>query len=232
VENRFSVKTTRVKAVGPAGDSLTVGETCAWSDAQRREPVKQGLCTMKYADGKPMATRYYRSGRLDGPVKAWYPDGTPWLDGRYDRDVPTGKWRTWTRGGQPPVVGRLCQGRKGRALGGMVPGRAAQIEILVPQRQGGRGVSGMVPQRARPGCAGSSGPGRREGREAAWYPDGARLYSARYAAGQLDGDFYQWHPGGKLRLHCRFAKGRKDGSSRVWYPSGILQEQPTTRTGD
>ncbi|HKP95145.1 MAG TPA: hypothetical protein VJ385_05245 [Fibrobacteria bacterium] len=229
-QRRFAVRSARVKAVGSAGDSLTVEETCAWSEEPGRKPVRHGLCDMRYADGKPMASRYYRSGRLHGPVKAWYPDGTPWLDGSYDEGVPAGRWRTWTRAGNPLWSGAYSKGEKDGDWEEWFPdgGPRSKSAYRLGQPQGG--YQEWYPS-GKPRLRGEFQAGRREGRETAWYPDGARLYSARYAAGSLDGDFHQWHPSGRLRLHCRFAQGRKVGASRVWYENGVLQEQAYYRDG-
>ena len=229
-EDRFSMRTDRVKAVGPAGDSLTVEETCAWSEAAGRAAHKQGLCAMKYPDGKPMATRYYKSGRLDGPVKAWYPDGTPWLEGTYGADIPTGRWRTWTRSGNLLWSAAYAKGEKDGPWEEWFQDGGRKSKSAYAKGKPDGEYQEWYPNggiRLR----GTFKAGRREGREAAWYPDGGRLYSACYLSGRLDGDFYQWHPGGRLRLHCRFAAGKKEGGSRVWYPSGILQEQAYYRQG-
>ncbi len=229
-DRRFTVKPDRVKAVGPSGDSMTVVETCAWSQEPDRPPVKYGLCTLKYADGRNLATRYYQSGRLNGPVRAWYPDGTPWLQGGYENDIPAGKWKTWSQSGNPLWGAAYVKGEKD-----------GDWEEWFPDgtRKSKSGFRGGVPEggyqewypNGKLRLRGQFRSGRREGKEAAWYPDGTRLYAAQYAAGKLEGDFYQWHPGGKLRLHCGFAKGRREGSSRIWYPGGGLQEQAYYKDG-
>lgn len=229
-DRRFSVKTDRVKAIGSSGDSLTVPETCAWSEAAGRPPLKDGLCTMKYADGKVMATRYYQSGRLNGPVKAWYRDGTPWMDGSYANAIPAGRWRTWTPGGNPLWSAAYDKGEREGAWEEWFPDGGPKSKSAYRKGKAEGGYQEWYPS-GKPRLRGQFLAGRREGQEAAWYPDGARLYSARYAGGQLEGDFYQWHPGGKLRLHCRFAKGKKEGGSRVWYPTGVLQEQAYYKAG-
>jgi antitoxin component YwqK of YwqJK toxin-antitoxin module len=230
-ERRFSIKSDRVKALGPAGDSMTAAETCAWSEAEHSRPVKHGLCTMNYGDGKPMATRYYQSGRLHGPVRAWYPDGTPWLEGGYDADVPAGKWRTWGRSGNLLWSAAFSKGgtkgeHRGEKTGTWEEWFADGQKKSRSQYRAGKAEGGYQEwyPNGRLRIRGDFRGGRREGLETAWYPDGTRLYSARYAAGQLEGEFFQWHPGGRLRLHCRFAKGRKHGPSRVWHLKGGLQE--------
>ncbi|MEO6097175.1 MAG: hypothetical protein ABIW76_16455 [Fibrobacteria bacterium] len=245
-ERRFSIKSDRVKAVGSAGDSLMAVETCAWSEAADARPLKHGLCTMNYDDGKPMATRYYHSGRLNGPVKAWYPDGTPWLEGAYDADIPVGRWRTWGRSGnllwsaaysnganQGATKSATKSGTKGERTGPWQEWFADGQEKSRSQYRAGKAEGGYQEwyPNGRLRIRGGFRGGRREDLETAWYPDGKRLYSARYAAGQLEGEFFQWHPGGKLRLHCRFANGRKNGPSRVWYPKGGLQELADYKDG-
>ena len=222
-ERRFAVKTAQVKAIGPAGDSMMVEETCAWSEENGPPPVKHGLCSMKYVNGRPMAGRYYQSGRLHGPVKAWFADGTPWLEGAYDMEIPTGKWRTWGRAGNLLSSSAYAKGGRDGVWEEWFPdgGRKSKTAYA-------RGKAHGEYQEWYPGgktrLQGRCRGGRREGVENAWYPGGARLYSARYAAGKLDGEFFQWHPEGKLRLQCRFAGGVKEGASRIWYPKGGLQE--------
>jgi antitoxin component YwqK of YwqJK toxin-antitoxin module len=222
-ERRYSVKTARVKAIGSAGDSLVTVESCAWSEESDREPLKHGLCTMKYGDGRPMATRYYQSGRLHGPVKAWYQDGTPWMEGAYDNDVPTGKWRTWGRSGNPLWSAAYAKGGKQGVWEEWFPDGQRKSRSKYRDGKADGGYQEWYPT-GKTRLRGEFRAGKREGIEAAWYPDGSRLYSARYSGGRLDGDFLQWHPDGKLRLQCRFAKGRKDGPSRVWYRKGGMQE--------
>ena len=237
-ERRFTLKTDRVKAVGAAGDSLMAEETCAWSVENAGPQVKHGLCAMKYGDGNPLASRYYQSGRLHGPVKAWFENGAPWLEGAYDLDLPSGKWRTWSRSGNLSWSANYAKAAKD-TMGAKGTKGSKWVKDGVWEEwfpDGGRksktgyarGKADGGYQEWYPGggtrLQGRFRAGRREGAENAWYPDGSRLYSARYAAGRLDGEFFQWHPGGKLRLHCRFSKGSKTGASRTWYPNGGLQE--------
>jgi antitoxin component YwqK of YwqJK toxin-antitoxin module len=229
-DRRFSIKTVRVKALGSAGDSMMAEETCAWSEEPGKDPEKHGLCTMKYADGGNMASRFYRAGRLHGAVKAWYADGTPWLEGAYDEDVPTGRWRTWSRSGNPLWSAAYIKGEKEGAWEEWFPDGQRKSKSRYRKGKADGGYQEWYPT-GKTRLKGDFRGGRREGVETAWYPDGARLYSARYVSGQLDGEFFQWHPGGKLRLHCRFAKGRKDGASRVWYPKGGLQELAYYKNG-
>ncbi|MDB5102772.1 MAG: toxin-antitoxin system YwqK family antitoxin [Fibrobacteres bacterium] len=222
-EKRYSVKTEIVKAIGSAGDSMMAKETCAWSEAAGGKPAKHGLCTMIYDDGRTMATRYYQSGRLTGPVKAWYPDGTPWLEGAYSNDVPTGKWRTFGRSGNLMWSAAYVKGEKQGAWEEWFPDGQRKSRSSYRLGKADGGYQEWYPN-GKPRLRGQFRAGKREGVETAWYPDGDRLYAARYAAGRLEGEFFQWHPGGKLRLHCRFADGKKEGPSRVWYPKGGLQE--------
>ncbi len=229
-ERRFSIKTNRVKAVGSAGDSMMAVETCAWSEESGAAPVKHGLCTMNYDNGKSMATRYYQAGRLQGPVKAWYQDGTPWLEGAYENDIPTGKWRTWGRSGNLLWSAAYAKGDKEGVWQEWFADGQRKSRSKFSKGKAEGGYQEWYPN-GKVRLRGEFHAGKREGVEAAWYPDGDRLYSARYAGGQLEGDFFQWHPGGKLRLHCRFAKGRKNGQSRVWYPKGGLQELAYYKSG-
>lgn len=229
-DRRFSVKTDRVRAVGPLGDSLAAMETCAWTAESERAPVRDGVCEMAYAGGKPMAARNYRDGKLHGPVKAWYEDGTPWLDGAYHENIPTGRWRTWTRGGNLSWSAGYNRGDRNGSWDEWFPDGQPKSKSRFRSGKAEGRYQEWYPN-GKPRLRGVFAGGRREGLEEAWYPDGSRLYSARYAAGRLDGGFQQWHPGGKLRLQCRFAKGRKQGLSRVWYPAGGLQEQAYYKAG-
>ena len=229
-DRKFTLKTAKVKAVGSAGDSLEVAETCAWSSHAGGEPVRDGLCTMTYDDGRTMATRFFKEGRLHGPVKAWYQDGTPWLEGAYVMDIPTGKWRTWTRSGNLLWSAGYINGERQGAWDEWFPDGQPKSKSRFRKGKPEGGYQEWYPT-GKTRLRGSYSEGRRQGQEDAWYPDGSRLYCARYAAGKLEGDFFQWHPGGKLRLHCRFSKGRKDGLSRVWYPAGGLQEQASYKAG-
>jgi antitoxin component YwqK of YwqJK toxin-antitoxin module len=222
-EKRFTIKTERVKAIGSAGDSMAAEETCAWSGENGSAPLKHGLCSMKYGDGRPMASRYYRSGRLHGPVKAWFEDGTPWLEGAYDMDVPAGKWRTWGRSGNLLWKAGYAKGGKDGVWEEWFPDGSRKSKTIYARGKADGGYQEWYPA-GRTRLQGEFRGGKRQGVENAWYPDGSRLYSARYSEGRLDGEFFQWHPGGKLRLHCRFAKGAKEGASRIWYPKGGLQE--------
>lgn len=250
-DRRFTLRTERVKAVGADGDSTMAEETCAWTGENGGTPVKHGLCAMKYGGGNPMATRYYQSGRLHGPVKAWFEDGTPWLEGAYDMEVPAGKWRSWSPSGTLVLSANHAKAAKGgKAAKGAKSAKGATEARWLKDGvweewfpDGGRkstmgyarGKADGGYQEWYPGggtrLQGRFRAGRREGVENAWYPDGSRLYSARYSAGRLDGEFFQWHPGGKLRLHCRFSKGSKAGASRIWYPDGRLQELAYYRQG-
>lgn len=229
-EMRFTLKTESVKAIGSAGDSLTAEETCAWSAENGSAPAKHGLCSMKYGNGRPMATRYFRSGRLHGPVKAWFEDGMPWLEGAYDMDLPAGKWRTWGRSGNLLWKGGYAKGGKDGAWEEWFPDGSRKSMAKYARGKAEGGYQEWYPT-GRIRLQGEFRAGRRQGVENAWYPDGSRLYSARYLAGRLEGEFFQWHPGGGLRLHCRFAKGAKEGASRIWYPKGGLQESAYYRRG-
>ncbi|MDQ3000010.1 MAG: toxin-antitoxin system YwqK family antitoxin [Fibrobacterota bacterium] len=227
---RFTIKTVRVKALGSAGDSIMAEESCAWLSKPGLAPLKHGLCTMKYGDGKVMASRFYRDGRLHGSVKALYADGLPWLEGSYLDDIPTGRWRTWSRSGNLQWSTAYRKGEKEGTWEEWFPdGQRKSISKYRKGKADG-GYHEWYPT-GKTRLKGDFRGGHREGVETAWYPDGARLYSARYVTGQLDGEFFQWHPGGKLRLHCRFVKGRKDGASRVWYRKGGLQELAYYKNG-
>jgi antitoxin component YwqK of YwqJK toxin-antitoxin module len=238
-DRRFEIRSARVEAVGPAGDSLTVMETCAWSvgvrEGDRRvrdgdHPLRDGLCEMRYPDGKLMAERHFRDGRLDGPVKAWYPDGTPWISGAYSLDRPTGAWRTYSRSGNPLWSANYQRGERDGSWEEWFPD--GQRKSITRYRSGrAEGEYREWYPNARPRLRGAFSGGHRQGLEEAWYPDGTRLYAARYAAGLLEGEFSQWHPGNKLRMRCRFARGRKEGLSRIWYPTGGLQEQAFYKKG-
>lgn len=229
-DRSFTVATAKVRALGPLGDSITADETCAWTAETGKAPARDGLCEMAYAGGRPMAVRNFKAGRLHGPVKAWYEDGTPWLDGAYHEDIPTGRWRTWTRGGNLSWSAGYAKGERDGAWEEWHPDGQPKAKSRFRKGKAEGGYQEWYPN-GRPRLKGSFAGGRRDGVETAWYPDGGRLYSARYAAGKLDGEFRQWHPGGKLRLECRFAKGRKHGLSRVWYPGGGLQEQAYYKAG-
>jgi antitoxin component YwqK of YwqJK toxin-antitoxin module len=229
-DRRFEVRTARSRTAGPAGDSLDAEETCAWTVGGDRPAVRDGLCEMRYPDGKPMAESHYRLGKLDGPVKAWYEDGTPWIAGAYARGLPVGPWKACARGGGPLWSGVYVDGERDGIWEEWFPDGAPKSSAGWRRGRPEGEYREWYPgggARLRGACAG----GRRHGKEEAWYPDGGRLYVARYAEGLLDGEFSQWHPGGKLRLRCRFAQGRKQGLSRVWYRTGGLQEQAYYRKG-
>lgn len=229
-DRKYTINTAKVMALGSAGDSLQVRETCAWSQTAGGTAVRDGLCEMSYEDGRPMATRLFREGHLHGAVKAWYPDGTPWLEGAYVNDIPTGKWRTWTRSGNLLWSAGYNKGERQGGWDEWFPDGQRKSVSRFRNGQPEAGYQEWYPN-GKTRLRGTFKDGKRQGQEDAWYPDGARLYCARYAAGKLDGEFYQWHPGGKLRLHCRFSKGRKNGLSRVWYPGGGLQEQAYYKSG-
>jgi antitoxin component YwqK of YwqJK toxin-antitoxin module len=230
IERRFEIRTAMAKAAGPAGDTLAAGETCAWTIGDGRPSVRDGLCEMRYPDGKPLAESHYRAGRLDGPVKAWYADGAPWIEGAYAGGLPVGRWKAHTPGGGLSWSGTYAQGERDGLWEEWFPGGSRKSAAAWRRGRPEGGYQEWYPAgglRLRGACAG----GRRQGPEEAWYPDGGRLYTAAYADGLLDGEFSQWHPGGKLRLRCRFAHGSKQGLSRVWYRSGRLQEQAYYRNG-
>lgn len=248
-EQRFEVRTAPARFLGSAGDSLTALETCAWKrrsqasgpsagdgargDRSVREgdrPVRDGLCELKYPDGRPMAERHFRDGRLDGPVKAWYADGTPWISGGYAMGLPAGRWKGYSRDGNPLWSASYAGGERDGLWEEWFPDgqRKAVTRYRMGRAEGG--YREWYPN-GRLRLGGAYAEGRRQGPEEAWYPDGGRLYSARYEHGLLDGEFSQWHPGGKLRLRCRFAGGRKQGLSRIWYVTGGLQEQAYYKLG-
>ena len=234
-ERRFEIRSANAKAAGPAGEFFEAMETCAWavsgiSARDGGQPVRDGLCEMRYPGGKPMAERHFREGKLDGPVKAWYEDGTPWIAGAYAMDRPVGRWKAYSRSGNPLWSAGYARGERDGPWEEWFPDGSRKS---VSRYRGGK-TEGRYQEwypngrlRLRGSCSG----GRREGVEEAWYPDGGRLYAAHYAGGLLDGEFSQWHPQGKLRLRCRFARGRKQGWSQVWFPSGALQEQACYKEG-
>ncbi len=229
-DRRFEVRTARTRTAGPAGDSLDAEETCAWTVGSDTPSTRDGLCEMKYPDGKPLAETHFRNGRLDGLARAWHPDGSPWITGAFARGLPVGRWKSNAPGGVPIWSGAYVEGERDGAWEEWFPGGGPKSSSRWRRGRPEGGYQEWYPGgglRLRGACV----RGKREGVEEAWYPDGGRLYAARYAGGLLDGEFSQWHPGGKLRLRCRFDHGRKEGLSRVWYRKGGLQEQAYYRQG-
>ena len=222
VDRKYSIKSERVKAMGPAGDSLEVLESCAYSgDAGGK--VRHGLCRMAYPDGSILSTRYYHSGKLHGLVRAWHADGSPWMEGVYDRGSPTGTWKTLSADGKPLWSASFAKGERDGTWQEWFPDGKPKAKSSY---RGGR-PDGPYQEWYRSGklrLQGERKEGRREGVETAWYPEGGKLYEARYAQGRLEGEFSQWYPGGKPRLQCRFKAGRKQGPSRVWHRGGGLME--------
>jgi antitoxin component YwqK of YwqJK toxin-antitoxin module len=152
------------------------------------------------------------------------------MDGAYDMDAPSGKWRVWSRSGNPLWSAAYAKGEKDGTWEEWFPDGQRKSVSHYKQGKAQGGYQEWYPN-GKVRLRGDFRLGRREGQENAWYPDGGRLYAAAYRAGQLDGDFWQWHQGGKVRLHCRFAKGKKDGPSRVWYREGGLQELADYKDG-
>jgi antitoxin component YwqK of YwqJK toxin-antitoxin module len=230
LERNFKIKNAGLKALGPDGDSIEAIETCAWTDGKDSNPLRHGLCNLTYADGKPLANRYYQLGHLHGLVKAWYPNGGPWMEGFYERDIPTGKWRNWTPGGKPLWSFSYKLGEKDGLSEEWFPdGKIKSKSYFTGGKMHGRHQEWYPNGKIR--LRTEFQLGKRVGPEMTWHPDGSKLYSAGYLAGKLDGDFYQWYPGGRLRLHCRFREGRKEGLSRVWYRHGVVLEQASFREG-
>ncbi len=230
LERFFNVKKTEMKALGPDGDSILAGETCAWTDEKRSQPLRHGLCKLTYANGVPLADRYYQFGHLQGQVTAWFPDGKLWMAGVYERDIPTGTWKTWTPGGKPLWTSNYAQGEKNGLSEEWFPdGKVKSKGYYRQGKQDGPYQEWYPNGKIR--VQTEFQMGKRIGQEATWYPDGTKLYSAAYSGGKLEGDFYQWYPGGPMRLHCRFHDGKKEGLSRVWYRQGTVLEQANFHQG-
>lgn len=229
VDREYAVAESRVKALGPEGDSLEVLEACAYlEDASGRS--RHGLCRMAYADGAPHSTRNYRHGKPHGPVKAWHPGGAPWMEGAYDRGLPAGAWKTLTREGKPLWSAAFAQGERNGTWQEWFPDGKPKA---VSSYRGGvpDGPYQEWYPSGKPRLKGERKAGKREGVETAWYPGGAKLYEAAYKGGKLEGEFRQWHPGGGLRMQCRFRDGRRHGPSRVWHRQGGLMELAMYREG-
>ncbi len=224
----YVVKSAPLQTLGPDGDSLSALESCAYVDGPAG--IRQGLCAVAYADGHPLSTRYYQAGKLHGPVKAWFPDGKPWMEGEYAQGLPSGAWRTWMRGGVTSWTAAYAHGEKnGLAREWFPDGKPKSKAQFRTGKQEGEYREWYPNGRVR--LLANYTEGRREGNENAWYPDGGRLYAAHYAQGRLDGDFWQWYPADRLRLHCQFRAGRKDGPSKVWYRKGRLLELANYKQG-
>lgn len=229
VDREYSIRTENVKALGPAGDSLEVLETCAYAE-DGVGGARHGLCRMAYPDGRLLSTRYYHFGKLHGLVRAWHPDGTPWMEGGYDGGAPTGSWKTLSREGKPVWSASFAKGERNGTWQEWFPDGKPKSRSAY---RGGH-PDGPYQEWYRTGrirLRGERKAGRREGVETAWYPDGGKLYEATYAGGRLEGEFNQWYPGGGLRLQCRFRAGRKHGPSRVWHRGGGLMELATYENG-
>ncbi len=230
MDETYLVKSHSINALGPDGDSLKAKETCAWSNAKSKSPIKNGLCILTYPEGQHLSIRYYHLGRLQGPVKAWYSDGKPWMEGTYEKDIPTGIWRSWTPNGKPLWSANYSQGEKNGTVQEWFPdGKPkSKAEFKSGKRQGE--YQEWYPN-GKLRIRGKYKEGKREGTEAAWFPDGGRLYLTKYNQGKLNSDFYQWYPQGHLRLHCHFLDGKKEGWSRVWYRQGSLLEHAVFHEG-
>ena len=230
LERRYRVREAPTRVAGPAGDSLSATEACAWLEEKGSAPVKHGLCLILNPGGRTQSTRYYHLGKLHGPVNAWHPDGNPWMQGAYEGGQPSGTWRIFSLDGKPLWQASFLHGEKHGSFQEWFQGGGRKTKSVFAK---GR-LEGTYQEWYPNGNlrrAAQYRAGRLEGRETAWYPDGAKLFSAGYAAGLQEGEFSQWYPGGNLRLQCRFREGRKEGPSRVWHPDGRPMEHAFYRDG-
>jgi antitoxin component YwqK of YwqJK toxin-antitoxin module len=206
-DRRFEVRTARVMAAGPGGDSLAALETCAWSlpaegrpsrgqgDSNSRKggpPLREG--GLPYREGGPP----YREGDppyREGLCEMEYPDGKPMAERHFRKGVPDGPVKAWYRDGTPWIAGAYAEGLRTGAWKAYSPS-------------------------GNPAWSAAYLKGERDGLWEEWFPDGQRKSIARYRAGKAEGEYREWYPNGRPRLRGSFSGGRREGLEEAWYPDG------------
>ena len=88
------------------GDTLAVRAFHANGQLERVEAYdaegrKSGVWMAYYSDGRPWSEHRYEAGVQIGAYRTWHPAGALYLEGTYDaQGVPTGTWRFFGPDGQ------------------------------------------------------------------------------------------------------------------------------------
>lgn len=90
------------------------GRTAQWIDVNNG--VKRQVCE-------------YHEGRAHGPFRAFYPEGTRWIEGQFQNGLKHGAWHQWDKGGSPSADGEY---RAGLLVEGAPVASAAKCEQSNP----------------------------------------------------------------------------------------------------
>ncbi len=75
-------------------------------------PAGTGDLTLNYPDGKPFVRGRYVRGKLDGPYKMMYPDGRTQEEETYTKGMMTGEYKVYYHSGKLHTEGQYNYGRK------------------------------------------------------------------------------------------------------------------------
>lgn len=141
----------------------------------------------------------WSDGRVerDGPEREYSPAGVLLAERFFDRDSPTGTWRTWFADGAP----------------------RSEVDFGPPGSSAAR-TNRFWHANGRLAAEGPAVAGVREGRWSYWSESGLLLREGSYRAGRRDGSWSFFDERGVLRSTGAYALGRRVGPWTLWDEQG------------
>lgn len=215
--------------------------------------VLNGVYRVTNGDGSIKSISYYKNGNPDSIYKAWYPDGTMQLEGRYDKDGKrTGTWKTYWENGQLSETEQFEKGEltgkdtqynedgsldkemdfKKNELNGeyKIYADNNQLAIVLYWNEGeltGYSYEGkdgkLVPVVPVKGGTGDV---------TAYFKNGTKSAFMQFNESQNNGDRMLYYSNGKERITGKRVNGLEDGVKKVYYPNGKLMKEQNFYQGE
>lgn len=166
------------------------------SSSRPRGPCGDGV---QHGDAPPKGTLLWcadAAGVKHGPMREWWPDGTPRLDAVYVRGKQHGPFTRWYEGGARQEAGEMAEGLRvgtwtewyedGKRKRESKHGDGAVVTwTLYREDDGTKWVEGAFRNQ------------REHGRFVEYYPDGARMAEGEFVDGKKADGWSYWTPDGQ-----------------------------------
>lgn len=161
----------------------------------------------------------------DGVYREFYPDGKPFVEGRYADGRKDGEWTFYHPNGS---VNRKVTYKDGQPDGAIEIRRpdntlAAKREFVAGRRSGEwifYNESGEKPIREE-----RYADGKQDGVWRTWFPSGQLRQEIGFKAGVKHGPSKEWDEDGQVRADLNYVDGKLDGKAIVVMPNGRRIEQ-------